>query len=153
MFTVEGSGVIARPIDEVFAYLGDQTNAAQWQAGIVEVRRTTEGPPRVGATHTLVRTFMGRRMAATNEYVAYEPNSWIAFKSTSGPIPFEASYRLEPAGRGTKVTGTITMRPTGLMRLIQPLMVRSLKKATSLAISQLKIVLEQPAIGSAVVGG
>ena len=97
---------------------------------------------------------MGRRMAATNQYVAYEPNSFIAFKSTSGPVPFEASYRLEPAARGTKVTGTITMRPTGLMRLMQPLMVRSLKKETSAATSHLKIVLERPAAtGSAVVGG
>ncbi|MEO8436837.1 MAG: SRPBCC family protein [Chloroflexota bacterium] len=145
MFTVAKSGVFARPIAEVFAFLGDQTNASQWQAAIVEVHRTTEGPPRVGATHTLVRTFMGRPLAATNEYIAYEPNSWIAFKSTSGPVPFEASYRLESAAEGTKVTSTVVMRPTGLMGLMAPLMARSLDKEMSAAFSQLKIVLERPA--------
>lgn len=142
MVIVEGTVVFARPIDEVFAYLGDQTNAHEWQAGIVEARRTTDGPPRVGATHSLVRTFMGRRMEATNVYTAYEPNKLIAFRSTSGPVPFEASYVLESTATGTKVTGRLVMRPAGLYRLMAPLMAAMLRRETTAAMVALKSRLE-----------
>ena len=69
MIKVEDSVVIERPVEDVFAYVADQTNAPHWQAGLVEVRRTTDGPVGVGARHTAVRTFMGRRMEVSNEYV------------------------------------------------------------------------------------
>ncbi len=95
---------------------------------------------------------MGRPMAGTNEYFAYEPNSRIAFKSTSGPVPFEASYRLEPAAGGTKVTSTIAMRPTGLMGLMEPLTVRSLKKEMSLAFSQPIATFASFALGAVPIG-
>jgi uncharacterized protein YndB with AHSA1/START domain len=92
--------VINRPVDEVFAYVGDQTNTPQWQRGLLEVRRTTDGVPGVGTKHTFVRKFMGRRMEATNEYVAYEPGKRIAFKTTTGPVPLEASYLFEATNWG-----------------------------------------------------
>ena len=44
MLTVEGSIVIGRPAEDVFAYVSDQTNAPRWQRGLLEVRRTTDGP-------------------------------------------------------------------------------------------------------------
>ena len=48
MIRVEKSTVIARPSEAVFAFVSDQTNAAQWQSGIVDIRRLTDGPPGVG---------------------------------------------------------------------------------------------------------
>lgn len=74
-----------------------------WQAGLVEVQRLTDGPPGIGTRHAVVRTFLGRRMEVTNEYVAYEPGKLVTFKSISGP-PLEASYFFEPAGTGTRIT-------------------------------------------------
>ena len=49
MIKVEKSTIVHRPSDEVFAFVADQTNAARWQSGIVEVRRITDGPPGVGS--------------------------------------------------------------------------------------------------------
>ena len=117
MIKVENSGIINRPIEEVFAFVGDQTNAPQWQSGLVEVRRTTDGPLRVGTTHTFVRNFMGRKMEASNEYVAYEPNKRITIKSTSGPVRVEFSYLFESTAEGTKLTGKMEMQAAGLLRL------------------------------------
>ena len=108
MIRVEKSGIIERPVEEVFAYIGDQTNAPAWQSGLVEVKRTTEGPIGVGTKHTLVRMFMRRRMEADNEYVAYEPDKLVTFKSISGP-PLEASYFFEPAGSGTRITSRVQL--------------------------------------------
>jgi uncharacterized protein YndB with AHSA1/START domain len=70
MFKLERSVIIRRPLEEVFAYVGDQMKAPEWQSGLTEVRRTTEGPVGVGTKHSLVRKMMGRETRATNEYIA-----------------------------------------------------------------------------------
>jgi uncharacterized protein YndB with AHSA1/START domain len=149
MIRVEKSGIIERPIEEVFAYVGDQTNTPQWQAGLVEVRRTTEGPIGVGTKHTFVRTFMGRRMEADNEYIAFEPNRRIAFKTTSGPVRVEASYVFEAVPEGTRVTSTVEMDASGFLSLAEPLIAAGLRREMKAAIPVLKELLENQKVAIA----
>ena len=149
MIRVEKSGIIERPIEEVFAYIGDQTNTPQWQAGLVEVRRTTEGPIGVGTKHTFVRTFMRRRMEADNEYIAFEPNRRIAFKTTSGPVRVEASYVFEGVAEGTRVTSTVEMDASGFLSLAEPLIAAGLRREMKAAIPLLKDVLENQKVAIA----
>jgi uncharacterized protein YndB with AHSA1/START domain len=149
MIRVEKSGIIQRPIEEVFAYIGDQTNTPHWQAGLVEVRRTTEGPIGVGTKHTFVRTFMGRRMEADNEYIAFEPNRRIAFKTTSGPVRVEASYVFEAVPEGTRVTSTVEMDASGFLSLAEPLIAAGLRREMKAAIPVLKELLENQKVAIA----
>jgi len=44
MINAEVSIIVSRPIEEVFAYVSDFRNTAQWQSGIVDVRQTSECP-------------------------------------------------------------------------------------------------------------
>jgi uncharacterized membrane protein len=148
MITVEKTGVVDRPIEEVFAYIGDQQNAPRWQAGLVEVKRVTEGPPGIGTKHTLVRNFMGRRLEASNEYVAFEPNKLITFKSTSGPVAFEASYLFQSVAGGTEVTSRIEMDAKGLLSLAEPLIARGLRREMDTAFVTLKGLFETSAMAS-----
>lgn len=55
MIDVEESVGIGRPVDVVFAFIADQTNAPQWQDGLLEVRRTSDGPLGVGTRRVAVR--------------------------------------------------------------------------------------------------
>jgi uncharacterized protein YndB with AHSA1/START domain len=142
MIRAEQSGIIDRPIEEVFAYVGDQTNTPAWQSGLVEVRRTTEGPIGVGTKHTFVRTFLRRRLEADNEYVAYEPNKLIAFRTTSGPVRLEASYLFEATAAGTRITSRIEMDASGFMSLAEPLIAAGLKREMKAASRVLKELLE-----------
>jgi len=144
MIKAEKSIVIERPVEDVFAYVGDQTNAVHWQAGLVEVRRLTDGPSGVGTRHTIVRTFMGRRLAVDNEYVAFEPGRRIAFRTTSGPMPLEASYLVEPAEGGARVTSTIEMDASGFLALAEPLIAVGLRREMDAAFRELKRLLEAP---------
>jgi uncharacterized protein YndB with AHSA1/START domain len=129
MVTVEKSVLIGRPVADVFAYVSDQTNAPHWQGGVVEVRRTTGGPIGIGTRHTFVRTFMGRRMEGSNEYTQWEPNELVAFKATSGSADLEASYRVELAGTDqARLTSRLEVRPSGLLRLAEPLMAAALRR-------------------------
>ncbi|MCW2991539.1 MAG: hypothetical protein JWM73_2133, partial [Solirubrobacterales bacterium] len=44
----EGTTVIDRPIEEVFAFLADGTNDKKFSPRVQEIRQTTDGPPGVG---------------------------------------------------------------------------------------------------------
>jgi uncharacterized membrane protein len=143
MITVEKSIGINRAAEVVFAYVSDHTNAPSWQRGLLEVRRATEGPIGVGTRHTLVRTFMGRRMEAGNEFTEYEPNRRVAFKITSSSVAGEGSYVVEQAGSGSaRLTARIEMQPSGLMRLAEPLMAASLRREVEANLIDLKGLLE-----------
>jgi uncharacterized membrane protein len=142
MIKAERSIEIGCPIDEVFAYIADQRNALQWQSGVVEITRLTDGPPRVGTRHSFVRKFVGRRMEATNEYTVYEPLKRIGFKTTSGSVPVEASYLFESTGGGTKLTSLIELGPGGFPGLLEPLIARSLRRELKGNFAELKRRLE-----------
>ena len=45
MIKVEQSLVIDRPVDEVFAFVANVEDNAQWQSGVLEVRKTSQGAP------------------------------------------------------------------------------------------------------------
>jgi uncharacterized protein YndB with AHSA1/START domain len=137
--------VIDRPIADVFAFVGDQTNAPQWQAGLTEVRRLTDGPPGIGTRHSIVRTFMGRRTELENEYVVFEPDRLITFRAISGSMPLEASYIFEPAGTGTKLTSAIAMQAAGFVALAEPLIAAGLRREMRANFARLRELLEGPA--------
>jgi uncharacterized membrane protein len=148
MLTVEKSIVIGRHAEDVFAYVSDQTNAPRWQRGLLEVRRTTDGPIGVGTRHTFVRTFMGRRMEGSNEYTRWEPNKLVAFEATSGAVGLEASYIVEPIGTdGARLTSRLEMRAPGLLRVAEPLVSATLRRDINANLSTLKSLLEAGAEG------
>jgi hypothetical protein len=138
---VEKSTVVHRPSHEVFAFVADQTNAARWQSGIVEVRRLTDGPPGVGTRHTFTRTLMGRRMTGENEYVAFEPGKQVAFRTTSGPRLL-ASYAVTAMPEGTRLTATIEMDVSGIMSVAEPLVARALGRDVVANLARLTSILE-----------
>jgi len=145
MINVEDSIIINRPVEEVFAFVADQTNAPRWQQGLLEVQRITDGPLGVGTKHTAVRKFMGRRVEATNEYIGYVPNEEITFTGRSGPAHFEVSYLTEPAAGGTKLTCKMQMEQGGLFSLVDSLIAGSLKRDFKADFRDLKALLENQA--------
>lgn len=142
MIKVEESVVIQRPIEEVFAFLADQTNAPRWQSGLLEVRRVTDEPIGLGTKHTAVRKFMGRRLEATNEYVVYEPNKEVTFTGTANSADFTHSYFTESTAEGTKVTSRMEMESKGLFGLAEPLITASLRREFVASSGELKEMLE-----------
>jgi uncharacterized protein YndB with AHSA1/START domain len=141
MIKAEQTVVIDRPIEEVFAYVTDQTKTPNWQAGLIEVQRTTAGPIGVGTRHTLVRKFMGRRMEADNEYVAYEPHRLVTFRTTSGPA-LVASYLFDAVPDGTRLTSRVELDGAGLFGLLEPVVGAGLRREMKAALPALKALLE-----------
>ena len=47
----EGTAVIERPIEEVFAFLADGENDPKFSPRVLEITKTTDGPPGVGTVY------------------------------------------------------------------------------------------------------
>lgn len=118
----EKSVVISRPVEDVFDFMADPENDMKWQSGVLDSRKTSEGPKGVGTTEESEIQFLGRRIKSTLEVTQYEPNRKIQYKTTSGPIPFEAKYILNSLADGdTKVTIDAEGDVGGFFKLAEPL--------------------------------
>lgn len=146
MIKVEGSIVINRPIEEVFAYVSDLTNGPEWQTGLIEVRKTTAAPLGIGTQFTFVRKFLGRKLEASNEFTVYRPNEIVTFITTSGFMAVEASYLFETEAEGTRVTCQIEMKPEGFSKLAEPLIGASVRREMNAEFGYLKDLLENRAV-------
>ncbi len=149
MYEVEGTVVINRPIEEVFAYIANPENASQWQGAVVEAKQTSEGPVGVGTTGQSTSHFLGRRAESTWEVTEYELNRKAALKSTSGPVPYEQSASFESVDEGTKVTMVGEYEVGGFFKLAEPIFTRMGHRQAETDYANLKDILEAQGESSA----
>jgi uncharacterized protein YndB with AHSA1/START domain len=141
---VVGHVDIRRPAAEVFAYVSDQTNGPDWQQGLDEVRRTTEGPIGVGSKHTFLRRLGRRQVTGENEYIEFEPDRRIVFSFTSDGLTGKGWYEVNPVGTDrTRLDHGVEIRLRGLTRLASPLLEMSIRKEDSKDTARLKEILER----------
>ena len=134
--------MINRPVEEVFQFATDVDKLTQWQGNLLQTRQTSDGPMGIGSTFDEIRQTPGRKVESTYEITEYEPNGRVFWKTIVGPIPMDGGTRFESAEGGTRVTFNIEARPSGLFRLLQPLIARSLKKQVKSDNETLKALLE-----------
>jgi uncharacterized protein YndB with AHSA1/START domain len=149
MFKVEGTVVINRPIDEVFTFLTTPGSSARWQGMVLESKLTSEGPVGVGTTGKSSSQFLGRRMESTWEITEHELNRKTAYKSTSGPVPYENSATLESVDEGTKVTLVGEYEVGGFFKLAEPIIARMGQRQADADFANLKDLVEAQGEGSA----
>jgi uncharacterized membrane protein len=149
MIKVENSVIINRPISEVFEFVSNIENLPQWAGPVLEAKQTSDGAVGVGATQTQVAQFLGRKIETSQEVTEYEPNKKFSTKTTSGPLPMEIHYILEPAAEGTKVTLEGNVDAGGFFKVAEPLVARMLKTQTESDAANLNDLLEARAEGVA----
>jgi len=134
--------VINRPVKEVGDYLDDPQNSLEWESGVVESERTSEGPTGVGTTYRGVITFLGRRLEWTSEVTEFEPYRRTKQKITAGPLSLEQTFILEPVKGGTRLTIIGEGEPRGVFRLADPIVVRMFQRDMEGNLARLKDILE-----------
>ena len=112
---------IERPVSEVFAYWADLERASEWAAPVIERRKLTDGAVGVGTRFRAVDRFPGQRVEFDLEITAYEPDEHM---SAVWSKPMEGGWdaTFTEIERGTRLTMQAEMRPSGLMRLLSPIM-------------------------------
>jgi uncharacterized protein YndB with AHSA1/START domain len=122
--------VIDRPIDEVFAFLADGTNDPKFSPRVLEIAKTTDGPPGVGAVYASTVKDAGvktRREFRLTEFEAPTRIRW-AEQSKNLVTAREGGYDLVPEGTGTRVTIYNVLEGHGAGKLIAPLALRAARK-------------------------
>ena len=146
MTRVEVAVTVARPPDEVFAWLSNFEKAPLWQSGVVEARFTSPPPLRVGSTYTQRSHFLGRDIVFNFEIIGLEPDRRVAFKTVSGTFPVHITRWVEPAPGGAVIHALIRGDASGLYRLAAPVLDRLTQRQIEGDYNRLKQLLEaQPA--------
>jgi uncharacterized protein YndB with AHSA1/START domain len=138
--------VIGRPASDVFAALVDVDRAPDWNPGVTEVRRTSDGPIEVGSTVVYVGKFLGRNFESPSECTDYVAGKTFTSKSASGPFDLEVANSLESVDGGTKLTTVYRGESKRFFRLAEPVVVRLAKKQFETASENLKALLEADAL-------
>lgn len=131
-----------RPVDQVFAFVADPAMLPMWQSNLIESEQLTEGPMRVGTRTREVRRLGRRPIEYQAEVTGFEPNKRFSLRVINGPR-VTLNYSFEPEEGGTRLRYQLVMRPSGMMRLLAPLIIRSLRKQSSSDFEKLKDILER----------
>jgi uncharacterized protein YndB with AHSA1/START domain len=123
--------VIDRPIDEVFAFLADGENDPKFSPRVLEIRKTTDGPPGVGTVYASTVKDAGVKTQREFTLTEFEPPTRIRWSETSknavtAPV---GGYDLEPAGEGkTQLSFHNVLEGHGFGKLIVGFALRSARK-------------------------
>ena len=142
MATFQNTVTIRRPIEEVFAFLGDFQNVPRWNYAILHTTKTSRGPVGVGTTYRQVRS-IPRRSEEGFRVTVFEPTSRLEIQGEVGPFKATISYLLVPLGEGTCLTNTVDLQPaSAALRLLAPLAALTVKTAVAANLDTLKRLLE-----------
>lgn len=142
MFTSTVAIRISRPSDEVFTYVADARNRPQWDESVESEELTSPEPIGVGSTVRTRMKSMGREYEYTWKIVQHDPPTRLSVESQSGPFPTTLHFEFTAEDGETDLTATVTGRPTGLMRVFQPMIARTTQRNLDRAYPRLKRLLE-----------
>jgi uncharacterized protein YndB with AHSA1/START domain len=137
--------LIERPIDEVFAYVADQANVAEWQEGVVESVVLAGQQMGVGTNYQNTLEMFGHRFDVSGELTAYEPHTRFSFKNRSSSMPASGTFTFREVRGGTEVTLVTEVRPKGLAGLAGPLVTGTMDGMLRTSFQRLKNILESTA--------
>lgn len=142
MIRVTAAVDIARPQQDVFAFLADIGNAPRWQRGVVSSHKVSDGPMRVGTKFTETMQVMGMKFDATCEVTVFEPPQRLTMVADGKLVHYEGGFTFEPAAVGTRlsVNGQVALK--GFWRLLAPLMGGEIRKESQAELEDIRKVLE-----------
>jgi uncharacterized protein YndB with AHSA1/START domain len=126
----EATVLIERPIEEVFAFLADGENDPKFSPRVLEMAKTTDGPPGVGTVYASTVKDAGmktKREFRLTEFVPPDRIRWAEVSKNLVTAP-EGGYDLEREGSGTRLTVYNVLEGHGPGKLIAPLALRSARK-------------------------
>jgi Polyketide cyclase / dehydrase and lipid transport len=128
MFTATAQIRVRRPITEVFGFVEDARNRPQWDDTVITEEITSALPIAVGTTVRTRLRSMGRDYTYTWVVVDHQAPERMTIESVTGPLPTTLKFTLTGDETQTLVEFAVTGRPTGIMRLLQPIIARTTQR-------------------------
>ena len=133
------------PIDEVFGYVADFANSAEWDPGVATAEWLDDGPLGLGSRFRLgIR--LGRRVG-TMEYriSVFEPPTRVVLVGSGSGVSAVDEIRLERLATGTRLDYTADIRLGGVLRLLEPFLGEAFAKIGRNAVDGMQRTLDAQA--------
>jgi carbon monoxide dehydrogenase subunit G len=139
-----GTTVIDRSIEEVFAFLADGENDPKFSPRVLEIAKTTDGPPGVGTVYASTVKDAGMKTKRQFKLTAFDAPTRIRWAEISKNLvtATEGGYDLVPEGSGTRVTIYNVLEGHGVGKLLAPLALRSARKGADDFAKAIKAAVE-----------
>jgi uncharacterized membrane protein len=142
---VSVEATVERPPEEVFPIVADGERLPEWMEDFERVEQVSEGPPRLGTEY---RYKFKRSPESTFEWSEFEPGRRVAWdgpplKTGPGSLRPRGGIDVEPAEEGSRVRVTLDPLPSGAMKVVLPLMRRSMRNGAVQNLSRLKALVER----------
>jgi carbon monoxide dehydrogenase subunit G len=139
MLEFENTIRVRRPIAEVFAFLSDLENIPKWNYYVLEVRKTSAGPIKIGTTYHQIRKTDQQDFRITT----LEHNHTLAIKTSPQSSPsLEMRFILSEEGNATRIRDQWKLE-TGQPALLERLAAGKVKSAVAENLTKLMQLLEQ----------
>jgi carbon monoxide dehydrogenase subunit G len=136
--------VVDKPIEEAFAFLVNGENDKRFSPRIIEIAKTTDGPPGVGTVFASTAKDMGLKAKHEFELTEVDAPTKIRWTELSkGPVVIpNGGYDLERSGEGTRLTFFNELEGHGFGSLIAGFALRSARKGADDFASSIKRAIE-----------
>jgi uncharacterized protein YndB with AHSA1/START domain len=138
----ETSVSIARPIEEVFAFVSDPLQFPRWNSAVLSTRRTSGASNEVGATYSMERELPTGRVRNELQIIARKPPTEFGIRTTSGPTPFVYRYGFRAEGGTAIVHLDAGVELKGAPALVRPLGAWGVKRGVDANFAALRRTLE-----------
>ncbi len=142
MFTMVERVEIARDAASVFAFLTDPARRAEWDRSVVSEELLTPPPVKIGSAIRTRMTVMGREIEFDWRVTAFDPPTTMAATSTSGTMPTRLRFDVADTDAGCRVTATIEASPSGMLRIVEPIVAESARSTLAAGLARAKALLE-----------
>jgi ligand-binding SRPBCC domain-containing protein len=142
MGTFVFSVFISRPLQEVFDYSANPDNDLQLQKNLLSSEWTTPGPAGLDSIKRMVTRVLGRKIEADLEYMVWDPPNTYTFKSDDTPFSLVGTHKFERKENGTQLILIGQIEVSGILKLVEGLVIRQAKKQDNINLNALKLLLE-----------
>lgn len=105
---------------ELFSYMADFSNAAEWDPATSASDPITDGPVRVGSKFRIVTKFAGRELELTYEVIEHEPPARVVLRTFNGRTKIEDTMTVRPATGGSELSYDARITFPGALKLLDP---------------------------------
>jgi hypothetical protein len=136
------------PPDRVFGLLHNADLHLRWSGGLKSISH--QGMLKPGATYQTTHVMLGQRIDSTNRVHSVIPGKLLRIQNLSGPVRYDVTYSLSPAGPGTAITCQSTITSSHVaFTLAQPVFEMMVEAQLRRDLENLKSAAETiPATGS-----
>jgi hypothetical protein len=112
-----------RPQEEVFDYMAEFSNAAEWDPGTVSARRLDDGPIGKGSRFELIVRFAGRESPFVYEITEYDRPRRVVLRAETDAATVTDRMSVAPAAAsGSILTYDARLELKGARKAMTPLM-------------------------------